>query len=97
MFSFAAIYYRHADFVFSLQIQANVVKHLSCVEVLGVLESEEEGRLYLVLEDDVQYKVESSLWEPHEEELMKRRLFVGVNVVGGVITTIKVVEAPQES
>ncbi|KAM9752955.1 uncharacterized protein ACNS7B_009247 [Menidia menidia] len=66
----------------AVEIQANVVKQLSSVEVLGVLESEEEGRLYLVLEDDVQYKVEASLWEPFEEELRKRRLFVGVNVVG---------------
>ncbi|KAM9699313.1 uncharacterized protein ACNS7B_003453 [Menidia menidia] len=81
----------------AVEIQANVTKHLSCVEVLGVLESEEEGRLYLVLDDDVQYKVESSLWEPLEEELRKRRLFVGVEVVGGAITTIQVVEAPQES
>ncbi|KAM9758303.1 uncharacterized protein ACNS7B_005342 isoform 2-T2 [Menidia menidia] len=60
----------------AVEIQTALVKELTAVEVLGVLESEEEGRLYLVLEDDVQYEVEASLWEPHEEELLKRRLFV---------------------
>ncbi|KAM9759438.1 uncharacterized protein ACNS7B_006046 [Menidia menidia] len=66
----------------AVEIQTALAKELTAVEVLGVLESEEEGRLYLVLEDDVQYEVEASLWEPHEEELLKRRLFV--------------VEAPQD-
>ena len=80
--------------LFPSQIMSVLEQSTLAMEVLGVLESEEEGMLELILGDDSQVKIKASLWEPMEDMLAKGRVFADLKMVGKTVVAIKVVEAP---
>ena len=73
-------------------------KKSTAMEVLVLLEKEEEDETFeLVLGDNSQVKIKTSLWEPHEVIFCKGRLFANINVVGNNVCSIEPVEGPTEN